>query len=151
VRDLEARQGTARYLVATTSSTSYGDSFTLATGRAVMTLGGYQGRDRIVTPTGLARLVANGTVRYFYLSARGGAVRPGGPNGVGGSGGQSGASAVASSLAATNDDLTIWVRARCTAVPSTAWQTSTTTTGSGTGDAQLPDCAGAARTQAGHQ
>ncbi len=169
-RYLEERQGTARYLVATTSSTSYGDAFILATNRAVMTLGGYQGWDRIVTPTGLARLVANGTVRYFYLPASGGfgpgGFGPGGqggPNGAGpnngfGQGQPGGASAVASSLAGVNDDLTTWVRSRCTAVPSTAWQTSTTAAGaassaargsatgnSGRGGAQLYDCVRAAR------
>jgi len=138
VRYLEARQGTARYLVATPSSTSYGDAFILATGRAVMTLGGYQGWDRIVTSTGLARLVANGTVRYFYLPTN----RSAGGFG-GGPGGPGGASAVASSLAGANDDLTTWVQQRCTAVPTTAWQTATTTTGSGTGGAQLYDCAAA--------
>jgi len=142
VRYLEARQGAARYLVATTSSTSYGDTFILATGRPVMTLGGYQGWDRIVTPTGLARLVTNGTVRYFYLPTSSSA----GGFGGGPGGGPGGASAVASSLARTNDDLTTWVQKRCTAVPTTAWQTSTTATGSGTGGAQLYDCAAAART-----
>jgi len=140
-RYLEAHQGTARYLVATPSSTSYGDAFILATGRAVMTLGGYQGWDRILTPTGLARLVANGTVRYFYLPTSSNA----GGFGPGGQGGPGGASTVASSLARTNDDLTTWVQQRCTVVPTTAWQTSTTTTGSGTGDAQLYDCAAASR------
>lgn len=136
VRYLEAHQGMARYLVATPSSTSYGDAFILATGRAVMTLGGYQGWDRILTPTGLARLVADGTVHYFYLPANNG----------GFGGGPGGASTVASSLVRTNDDLTTWVQQRCAAVPTTAWQTSTTTTGSSTGGAQLYDCAGVART-----
>ncbi len=127
-----------------------------------MTLGGYQGWDRIVTPAGLVRLVANGTVRYFYLPANDGGFGPGsqgGPNGPGsnngfGRGGPGGASAVASSLAGANDDLATWVQVHCTAVPSTAWQTSTTASGaargsatgnSGRGSAHLYDCVGAAR------
>ena len=45
-----------------------------------MALGGYQGWDRILTPQQLAGLVADGAVRFFYLSGEGGAL-PGGPDG----------------------------------------------------------------------
>ncbi|HEY7295690.1 MAG TPA: glycosyltransferase family 39 protein [Dehalococcoidia bacterium] len=107
VRYLEARQGNARYLVATPTS-SYASLFILATGRPAMALGGYQGWDRILTPGQLARLAGDGVVRFFYLPAGGStAPGPGGGNGAG-----------------TNDDLLAWVRTNCTAVPSSAWQTA---------------------------
>ncbi len=125
-----------------------------------MTLGGYQGWDRIVTPTGLARLVANGTVRFFYLPSRGanGAGGRGGPGdaqgtdqrGPFGQGSQRQAGAVANMLARTNDDLTTWVQKHCTTVPTTASRSSTSSTGSSgltmagaAGGMQLYDCAGA--------
>jgi 4-amino-4-deoxy-L-arabinose transferase-like glycosyltransferase len=63
---LEARQGEARYLVATTTST-FSTLFILQTNASVMTLGGYQGWDRIVTPVQLSRLVSHGVIRFFLL------------------------------------------------------------------------------------
>ena len=47
---LEANQGSATYLVATTSS-SYASLFILDSAQPAMALGGYQGWDRILTPT----------------------------------------------------------------------------------------------------
>jgi hypothetical protein len=128
---LVANQGSARYLVVTPTS-SYASLFILATGKPAMALGGYQGWDRILTPEQLAGLVADGTVRFFYLSG-GGAL----PGGFGGPGGQD-----------ATADLTVWVRASCTAVPAQAWQSGPTAAGSsgfGRGFAaqgqQLYDCA----------
>ena len=68
LRYLSTHQGKARYLVATATS-SYASLFILATNQPVMALGGYQGWDRVVTPTSLAQLVTKGTVRFFYLPA----------------------------------------------------------------------------------
>jgi hypothetical protein len=124
-----------------------------------MALGGYQGWDRILTPSQLAHLVANGTVRFFYLQAGGTGGFQGG-QGFGGQFGQNapgGAGSVANQLAATNDDLINWAQSTCKAVSASTWQTSTaggsTTAGSSSGGAgagffgggglQLYDCAGA--------
>ena len=63
---LETNQGSADYLVATTSS-SYASLFILDSGRPAMALGGYQGWDRILTPVNLENIVARGGVRFFYL------------------------------------------------------------------------------------
>ena len=71
LRYLEKNQGSARYLVATATS-SYASLFILQTNQPAMALGGYQGWDRVLTPTSLAKLVADGAVRFFYLQASGG-------------------------------------------------------------------------------
>jgi 4-amino-4-deoxy-L-arabinose transferase-like glycosyltransferase len=132
VRYLEAQQGSTRDLVATPTS-SYASLFILATGRPVLALGGYQGWDRILTPAQLAAMVADGTLRFFYLpSGGGGSFGPGAP-----------------ADASATTDLADWVQAACSAVPATAWQTTTaagqSTGGSGQrgpgGAQQLYDCA----------
>jgi 4-amino-4-deoxy-L-arabinose transferase-like glycosyltransferase len=144
---LLANQGNAKYLVAVPSSMS-AETFILDTGEPVMAMGGFAGGDPILTTDELARLVKDGTVRFFLLNGRGGAFAPpgqdatttdasgaarGGPPGFGG---QQGAAQS-------------WVTANCTAVPSSAWQTSTSagsTTGSTGfgGGQQLYDCASVA-------
>ena len=154
---LEQHQGTARYLVATATS-SYASLFILQTNQPAMALGGYQGWDKVLTLAQLKALIAKGTIRFFYLS----------PSSNGGSGGQPsagttqgtttgrvsqgagpgamGQSAATQQLASVNDDLTQWVTSACTAVPTSAWQT-TSSTSSGTaqnGGLQLYDCAGRA-------
>jgi 4-amino-4-deoxy-L-arabinose transferase-like glycosyltransferase len=112
---LEANQGSAHYLVATTTS-SYASLFILDSGQPVMALGGYQGWDRILTPTQLAQQVADGVVRFFYLPQhRGGAARQ----------------ATDSSLDGTSD-LVAWVNANCTIVQTADWQSA--------GGLQLYDC-----------
>ena len=123
---LRANQGTDRYVVATPTS-SYASLFILATDQPALALGGYQGWDRIVTPTDLARMVADDTVRFFYLG--GGGAGPGAANGD------------------TNADLSQWVKTRCAAVPPSAWGSTSATNGraggvGGFGQAnQLYDCA----------
>jgi hypothetical protein len=66
LRYLEARRGRARYLVATTTST-FSTLLILQTDASVMTLGGYQGWDRILTPHQIAGIVSRGLVRFFLL------------------------------------------------------------------------------------
>ncbi len=152
VRYLQAHQGTARFLVATTTS-SYASLFILATNRPAMALGGYQGWDRIVTPAGLATVVAAGTVRYFYLLAQrtGASVPARQRGGVGINPARtSRGPATGASLDATGA-LTQWVYAHCAAVPSSHWQTGTSSSnrggqaggaaGFGRGGQQLYDCA----------
>jgi 4-amino-4-deoxy-L-arabinose transferase-like glycosyltransferase len=102
VRYLVEQQGSARYLVATESS-SYASLFILHSGRPAMALGGYQGWDRILTPDALVRLVDQGVVRFFYLSGRETSAADVGP------------------LDGTAD-LTAWVRARCAVVAPSVWR-----------------------------
>jgi hypothetical protein len=146
-----------------TATSSYASLFILQTNQPAMALGGYQGWDRIVTPSSLARLVANGTVRFFYLPAGGAGTGTFGAQGAGpvgpfARGLPRQAPTVATRLAHTNDDLTTWVHTHCAAVPATAWQTATASAGSasgptvrgasggfpGAGGLQLYDCAGTA-------
>jgi hypothetical protein len=99
---LEAHQGTAKYLVATMSA-NQAAPLILATGKAVMALGGFTGSDPILTVTQLQALVRSGQVRYFLL----------GGGGFGGPGG-----------GANNSALTAWVQANCQAVSASAAGTS---------------------------
>ncbi len=108
---LEAHQGTAKYLVAVTSSNE-ADAIILATNKPVMALGGFSGSDPILTTTQLAALVKSGTVKFFLLNGNGG-----GPGG-----GQS--------------TLTTWITQHGKLVSSSQWQ-STSTSNSPGGATQL--------------
>jgi 4-amino-4-deoxy-L-arabinose transferase-like glycosyltransferase len=91
---LEAHQGSAKYLLAASGSQTTAPII-IATGKAVVTIGGFNGSDPAPTVSQLAHLVATGQLRYVLLSSSGG----------GGPGGGSNASAIAS-----------WVKAHGTAV-----------------------------------
>jgi 4-amino-4-deoxy-L-arabinose transferase-like glycosyltransferase len=110
---LEAHKGSAKYLVAVASANE-ADAIILATNQPVMALGGFTGSDPILTTIQLAALVKNGTIRYFLLNGSGG----GGPGG-----GQSA--------------LTTWITGHATAVPSSQWQSSSSTSGGFGGAGQL--------------
>jgi 4-amino-4-deoxy-L-arabinose transferase-like glycosyltransferase len=156
LRYLEAHQGTTRYLFATSNANS-ASGYIIQTGKPVMALGGFLGSDPILTPTTLAQLVANGTVRYFLLPSAQGFRMPSGmlqdvPSSVrnqieafgrGGSGGF-GPGGQASAL-------TQWVSTNCATVPSSLWQTTSSNQsgasaggpgfGPDNGGQQLYDCA----------
>ena len=89
---LEANQGTARYLVATTNANTAAPLI-LATGKPVMAMGGFIGSDPILTVDQLTAMVHRGDVRFFELG--------------GGFGGRGGA-------------LGSWVQNNCASVPSSA-------------------------------
>src|SRR5712692_5466082 len=112
IKYLEAHKGSAKYLVAVLSSNE-ADSIILETNQPVMALGGFSGSDPILTTSQLAALVKNGTVRYFLLNSSDG----GGPGG-----GQSA--------------LITWITQQTTAVPSSQWQSTSTSSGFG-GASQL--------------
>jgi 4-amino-4-deoxy-L-arabinose transferase-like glycosyltransferase len=105
---LEAHQGTAKYLVAVSSSRG-ADAIILATNKPVMTLGGFSGSDPILTTSQLAALVESGQVKYFLLSSSGG-------GGAGGSG---------------QSALMTWIQQHSKVVPSSQWQSSSTSSSSG--------------------
>jgi 4-amino-4-deoxy-L-arabinose transferase-like glycosyltransferase len=89
---LEANQGDATYLVATTNANSAAPII-LATGKPVLPLGGFLGSEPILTTDQLAARVRAGQVRFFLLGGD-----PGGPGGNGHS---------------------TWVQSNCAAVPPT--------------------------------
>jgi 4-amino-4-deoxy-L-arabinose transferase-like glycosyltransferase len=62
---LEAKTRDTKYLIAVPSSMQ-GSDVVLATGRPVLYLGGFMGRDPVVTGDDLARMVAAGELRYIY-------------------------------------------------------------------------------------
>ena len=71
VRYLEEHQGSARYLVAVSGAQSAAPII-LATGKAVVTMGGFTGSDNAPTVSQLARLVATGQLKYVVLGGGGG-------------------------------------------------------------------------------
>jgi 4-amino-4-deoxy-L-arabinose transferase-like glycosyltransferase len=123
---LEANQGSATYLVAVASSQESAPII-IATGKAVMTLGGFNGGDSILTTSDLQALIQAGTVRYFLLSGSGGTGAGGGGSGI--------------------SQVTSWVTSNCSTVDASAYAGSTSSTGTtgaagGAGGAagQLYDC-----------
>ncbi|GIW08113.1 MAG: hypothetical protein KatS3mg060_2918 [Dehalococcoidia bacterium] len=73
---LQARTQGMTYLMAVPSAMQ-GADYVLATGRPVLYLGGFSGQDRVVTAERLARLVAEGKLRFISYGTAG----PGGPGG----------------------------------------------------------------------
>lgn len=66
---LEKNQGQATYLFATTDSGTAAP-YIIATGKAVMAIGGFNGTDNAISLVKFKQLVKNGQVRYFYVSGR---------------------------------------------------------------------------------
>ena len=94
---LEAHQGTAKYLVATFGSMS-SDSIIIASGRPVVTIGGFNGGDPTPTLAQFEKLVSSGQLRYILISGNGG----GGPGG-----GQSTSSAITSWVTTNGQTVTV--------------------------------------------
>lgn len=78
---LEAHQGSAKYLVAAFGSQSSAPII-IASGKAVITIGGFNGGDPAPTLSQFKALVASGQVKYVLVSSGG---QGGGPGGAGGS------------------------------------------------------------------
>ena len=104
VRYLEKHQGSATYLLAVQGSQTAAP-YILATGRAVMAMGGFSGTDPTPTLAQFKKLVAEGEVHYVLVSGTGG----GGPGGSGG----------------TVSSVMSWVEAHGTKVPASAYGGST--------------------------
>lgn len=68
---LEKHQGKAKYLFATSDSTTAAP-YIIKTGKAVMAMGGFNGTDPAITLSKFKELVKNGDLKYFYYSGRSG-------------------------------------------------------------------------------
>lgn len=68
---LQANTQGTKYLVVVPSS-NVGSEYVLATGRPVLYAGGFSGSDPVIDGTALAKLVANGEVRYVLWGSGGG-------------------------------------------------------------------------------
>jgi 4-amino-4-deoxy-L-arabinose transferase-like glycosyltransferase len=109
-----------KYLMAVPSS-MVGASYVLATGRPVLYIGGFNGQDQVAGSVDLARLVAEGQLRYIYW-------------GGGGGPGPSGQSSVSN-----------WVASQCTVVTglgSTSGSTGAFAPSPGSSQGTLYDCGG---------
>jgi 4-amino-4-deoxy-L-arabinose transferase-like glycosyltransferase len=80
IRYLEANQGSARYLVAANGSMTTAPII-IQTGKAVVTIGGFNGADPAPTVSQLAKMVAAGELKYVLLSGDGDGGGFGGPGG----------------------------------------------------------------------
>jgi 4-amino-4-deoxy-L-arabinose transferase-like glycosyltransferase len=128
IRYLEANQGHAQILVAVAGMA---DAIILATNKPVMPLAGFSSYP--LTTTELASLVAQGKLRFVLLnqgSQPGNAIQEG---------------VTGNPKNGHQDDVSIWVTQHCKAVPSSQWQSSSTSSSggdvSGSQDAKLYDCA----------
>ncbi|HET8843521.1 MAG TPA: glycosyltransferase family 39 protein [Ktedonobacteraceae bacterium] len=139
---LEENRGNAKFLVATINSMS-ANGIILATNKPVMAMGGFSGRDPILTRNELSSLVANGVVRFFLLNTT---TRL--PQSTNNTGTQSQTKNVQASMPAgsfnffgrnAQNPLTSWVAQHCSPVPSAAWQSSTSK--NSRNPTQLYDCA----------
>ena len=77
VKYLTANQGSAKYLVAASGSQTTA-SIILATGKPVVTIGGFNGQDPAPTVSQLAAMVKNGELKYVLVGSGGGMGGPGG-------------------------------------------------------------------------
>lgn len=68
---LEKNQGNAKYLFATSDSTTAAP-YIIKTGEAVMAMGGFNGTDPAITLSQFKKLVKNGDLKYFYYSVKSG-------------------------------------------------------------------------------
>jgi len=109
IRYLEAHRQGARYLVAGFGSMSTA-SIIIASGQAVVTIGGFNGSDPAPTLAQFEDMVATGKVRYVLVGGSGG---PGGPAGGGGPGGAGGPGG--------DGGISQWVTSHGTLVPSIAY------------------------------
>ena len=115
------------FIAAVQSSMSGGASLIIETGQPVMSLGGFNGNDRIISAADLPDLIRNRTVRYFLAqgsSAQSKGTTENAQTGPG-SGGNSG--------------IWAWVGENCTVIPSSEWAGSESRTES---RYTLYDCAG---------
>lgn len=103
---LTANTQDVEYLMAVPSSMQ-GADYVIATGRPVLYLGGFSGQDKVVAAGELARMVADGELRYLYWNAGGGS----------GFGGQRG----------NPSDISAWVTGACT--PVQGYDTATISAG----------------------
>jgi 4-amino-4-deoxy-L-arabinose transferase-like glycosyltransferase len=77
VKYLEAHQGSAKYLVAASGSMTTAPII-IQTGKAVVTIGGFNGRDPAPTVARLEQMVAKGELKYVLLGGGGFGGGPGG-------------------------------------------------------------------------
>ena len=68
---VEKNQGSAKYLFATSDSTTAAP-YIIKTGKAVMAMGGFNGTDPAITLTQFKKLVKDGNLKYFYYSGKSG-------------------------------------------------------------------------------
>ncbi|HEY4752481.1 MAG TPA: hypothetical protein VIH37_04290, partial [Candidatus Limnocylindrales bacterium] len=100
---LEANQGSTTWLLAVSDSTSAAQ-IELASGRAVMSIGGFTGSDDALSLGQLKADVASGKLKYILVGGQGG-----GPGGMG---------------RGASSDIASWVQSTCTAVTVNGTATS---------------------------
>lgn len=130
---LEMNQGNATFLVAAPSSQS-ANALILATNRPVMAMGGFAGRDPILTPAQLAQMVAQGKVRFFLLNNP--LQETSSAHGHVTSSAQRANAAFSWFMRNSQPALTNWIKQHCSVVPAHQWQTDAATSST-----RLYDCA----------
>jgi 4-amino-4-deoxy-L-arabinose transferase-like glycosyltransferase len=130
---LQANRGDAKYLVATTNSMS-ASPIILNTGEPVISLGGFMGRDPVLTTDRLAELVKEGAVRFFLLPDRERMMEMRSEYTSSQPSGQQGAPpGFLGRGDFLQNEATSWVQDNCEQVPQDLWQSSSTSDQGGGG------------------
>ena len=124
VEYLQANRGDAGYLVAISSAMS-ASPIILNTDEPVISLGGYNGVDPVLTPDELADLVDRGAVRFFLMPDREAieemrAEREANGNGPGPNGGPGPGGGPGSGV--PQNGSADWIEENCEKVPQELWQ-----------------------------
>lgn len=120
---LEKNQGNTAFLAAAPSSMS-ANALILATNKPVMALGGFAGRDPILTTSQLSALVSKRTVRFFLLNNPAFSSSPSKRGNVIGAA-QKGTAGSTWFGRNSQTALTTWVTHHCSTVPASKWQATT--------------------------
>jgi 4-amino-4-deoxy-L-arabinose transferase-like glycosyltransferase len=118
---LESNRGGAKFFAATLNANSAAPII-IETGEAVMAMGGFSGRDNILTAPDLAERVKNNEARFFLVPRQDNRGGGGSPD---------------------NNDLTRWVNQNCRIVERSVWSTPGSPSGGGPnagGGTELFDC-----------
>ncbi|QMU79464.1 hypothetical protein GXW83_30925 [Streptacidiphilus sp. PB12-B1b] len=116
LRYLEAHQGSATWLVATSEAQSAAQIILQSGGRAAIGMGGFTGDDPAMSLAKLKGYIASGKLHYVLLDGSGTTGGPGGATGGGMGGGRA------------NSAATSYVTSSCTAVTASAYGGSSTGT-----------------------
>jgi 4-amino-4-deoxy-L-arabinose transferase-like glycosyltransferase len=134
IQYLLVHQGNARYLVATADSGAAAPII-LATSKAVMALGGYDGQDQILTHTQLEQSIHDGSVRFFLLPKSLAKLQLAPELRIYLQNLQT------IRLLSGDQDIVTWISTLCSPVPQNTWQTSNTRTQQEHEVLELYDCA----------
>ncbi|HWQ66138.1 MAG TPA: glycosyltransferase family 39 protein [Methanospirillum sp.] len=117
IKYLQSHAQNETFLVGVESANAGGSDLIVKTGEAVMALGGFSGRDQILSKEALQERIRQGEIRYFFLTRHGGGM-PGD----------------------SSEGVTTWIADTCPVVPDSEWNTNPTSNTTERRERVLYDC-----------